>query len=117
MRFKATAGESIPAGVYDATFTGIENFESETANDYGPAVKLSWKVTGGDLRGQYGSRVCSCKFGPKANLRKFAEAIRGSKIEPGEDFDFSGFFGTEGTIVCEETDSGATRVSTFVRKR
>lgn len=113
MQFTATSG-GVPVDIYDAEFCDCEEFESETASSYGPAVKLSWRVLTGDFEGQIASRICSQKFSPKAALRQFAEAICGHELAPGENFDFADHYGVTGRVVVKETESGATRVDTFI---
>jgi hypothetical protein len=113
MQFTATSG-GVPVGIYDAEFINLEDFVSDTPSSYGPGVKLSWRILAGEHEDQIASRICSKKFSPKAALRQFAEAIIGRELAPGEDFDFADYYGVTGKIVVKETESGATRVDTFM---
>ena len=46
----------VPAGTYpSAEFIGTEDFE----NDYGKALKLKWRILGGEFDGQEATRICS----------------------------------------------------------
>lgn len=113
MQFQATSG-GVPSDIYEVEFCGIEVFESEQANQYGPAVKLSWRILAGDYEGEIASRICSQKFSPRAALRQFAEAILGRELGPGENFDFADHYGVTGRVVVKELESGATRVDAFM---
>ncbi len=114
MKFQATTG-GVPADIYEVEFCNIEDFESDAGSQYGPAVKLTFRIQTGEFKSQLASRICSQKFGPKAALRQFAESICGQELSAGEDFDFGDHFGQTGRVVVKETDSGATRVDTFMR--
>ena len=104
----------IPVGSYNAEFMGEEPY-TENTDKYGEGVSLKWKVIGGEQDGEEAGRICSKKFSPKSNLAKFAAMLKGSKIERGEPFKFDDFVGARGSIIIEETDSGSTRVGTFLR--
>ena len=113
MEFEATSG-GVPADIYTTEFANIERFASEKGKQYGPAVLLSWRILAGDYEGQYATRICAEKFSPKAALRKFAEAICGRELAPGEHFDFTDYYGVTGRVVVKETESGSARVDTFM---
>ena len=101
----------LPVGPYAAEFAEAEAFE----NDYGAAVRLTFVVLSGDHEGEPGTRIVSQKLSPKSNLHKFVKALKGAAVEPGERIDLESFYGTRGTIVVEETDSGGTRVGSFLK--
>ncbi|MEQ8847239.1 hypothetical protein [Botrimarina sp.] len=109
-----TAG-GVPVGSYDAEFVGVEPFE-EHNEQYGPAVMLKWRITAGEHEGAEASRICSKKFSPKSTLAKLAVALKGGAIAPGESFSFDAVVGTRGSLLVEQTDSGSTRVATFIRR-
>lgn len=111
MKFIVTAGEGLPIGSYAAKFSAVEPFE----NEYGPGVKLIFEVLQGEHQGQTSSRICSAKLSPKSNLYKFLQAFKGGKLEPGEQVDLLSFIGQTGMMVVEQTDSGSTRVGSFIR--
>lgn len=111
--FTMTAG-GVPVGSYQGEFIGVEPFEGGST-DYGPAVLLKWRIIGGEHDGSEATRVASKKFSPKSTLAKLAVALKGSAIAPGEAFSFATVVGTRGMLLVEETDSGSTRVSTFIR--
>jgi len=110
MKFTMT-NDGVPVGNYPVEFTGAEEFE----NEYGPGVRLKWKVTGGDQEGSEPTRIVSAKLSPKSNLFKFVSALKGSKPEAGEEIDLDSLTGIKGMAIVGETDSGATRVETFIR--
>lgn len=112
--FTFSQGTGVPAGSYNATFVGLEPF-SENADRYGEGVLLRFRIEVGDHKGEEASRICSKKFSSKTNLYKFAKALVGRELKSGESFDFKDFEGTKGMILVESTESGATRVATFLR--
>ena len=113
MKFTMQDTTGVPVGGYAAEFTGAEEFE----NDYGPGVRLKWKVRDGEHAGSETSRIVSQKLSPKSNLYKLVKALKGGDIEAGEEIDLQSFTGTKGMIVVEETDSGATRVASFLKQQ
>lgn len=113
-QFTVASASGVPAGSYNATFSGLEKYE-ENVEQYGEGCLLKFKITSGEHEGEEASRICSKKFSAKSNLFKFAKALKGSDLENGEDFDFADFIGVKGMIVVEETDSGSTRVATFLK--
>ena len=113
MKFIMKASSGIPVGGYAAEFVGAEEFE----NEFGPGVRLKWKALDGEHADCEASRICSQKLSPKSNLYKFVKALKGSDIEAGEEIDLQAFAGVRGMIVVEETDSGATRVASFIRQQ
>ena len=114
MRFTMNAG-GIPAGHYHAEFAGAESFENES--DYGPAVRLKWKVIDGEHADAEASRICSQKLSRKSNLYGFVRSLKGLDVEPGEEVDLQSYVGTKGLVVVEEIDSGATRVASFLKQQ
>jgi hypothetical protein len=107
--------EGLPVGTYAAEFVRGESYTNEERSDLPPAVKLVWRVLAGKYEGSEGTRICSLKYGSKAALPKFLRSVMGRDPEPGEAIDLTQFAGVNGTIVVEETDSGGTRVSAFLR--
>ena len=114
MRFTMQANTGIPVGNYSAEFIGAEEFNNES--DYGPAVRLKFRVLDGPQVNSEVSRICSQTLSPKSNLYKFVRMLKGSDIEAGEEVDLQSYVGTRGMIVVEETDSGGTRVGSFLRQ-
>jgi hypothetical protein len=113
-QFTVTSASGVPAGSYNASFAGLDAF-SENSDKFGEGVLLKFKITTGDRKGEEASRICSKKFSAKSNLYKFAKALRGSDLVSGESFDFADYIGAKGMIIVEETDSGSTRVATFLK--
>jgi len=113
MEFTVGSG-GLPAGAYSAQFVGAEPY-NENEEKYGPGVSLKFRVTAGEHVNEEASRICSAKLTPKSSLGKFAVALKGSAITAGERFNFAQFLGTQGTILVEQTDSGGSRISTFLR--
>jgi hypothetical protein len=113
MEFVMKSG-GIPVGNYQAEFISAEPFEDNN-DKYGPGVLLRWRVIGGDHADEETSRIASAKLSPKSALGKLAVQLKGSKIESGERFQFDDFVGVKGLINVEETESGGTRVVTFLR--
>ncbi|MEC8554660.1 MAG: hypothetical protein VXZ82_06605 [Planctomycetota bacterium] len=113
MKFTMQDIIAVPAGGYPAEYVGAEPFE----NEYGPAVKLAWKIQDGEHEGNEVSRIVSQKLSPKSNLCKFVKALKGSDIAAGEEVNLQSYVGTRGMIVVEETESGATRVGSFLKQQ
>lgn len=111
--FVATEGGGVPPDTYSGKITGFEDYE-ENVESYGPALLVAYMILSGKHKGESTSRIFSKKFSKKANLRKFAEVLNCGPLKNGESFDFQRFIGMRGTIVVAETDSGATRVETFL---
>lgn len=113
-QFTVTSASGVPTGSYNASFVGLEPY-SENSEKYGEGVLLRFKILTGEHKGEEASRICSKKFSAKSNLYKFAKALRGSDLESGESFDFAEYVGTKGMVIVEATDSGSTRVATFLK--
>ncbi len=111
MKFTVTASEGLPVGSYAARFASAE----AVSNEFGDAVKLVFEVLQGEHTGATASRFCSTKLTPKSNLFKFLTALKGGKLEPGESVDLLTFIGSTGMMIVEATDSGATRVGSFMK--
>ena len=114
MKFTMSDTTGIPVGGYSAEYVGAEEFLSD---DYGPGVRLKFKVLDGEHAAAEASRICSQKLSPKSNLHKFVKSLKGSDIAAGEQVDLQSYAGTRGMIVLEETDSGATRVGSFLKQQ
>ena len=113
MKFELSTISSVPAGSYKAEFTGCKPYR-ENLEKYGEGVSLSFKVIGGEHDGETASRICSTKFSNKSNLYRFAKSLVGRDLKSGEIFDFDEHVGSEGMLVVEATESGVTRVATFL---
>ena len=113
-QFTVSSASGVPTGSYNATFVGLEKFE-ENSDKYGEGVLLKFKILTGDCKGEEASRICSKKFSAKSNLYKFARALVGRDLKSGEAFDFADHIGATGMIVVESTESGSTRVATFLK--
>ena len=93
MQFTMTSG-GLPVGSYPAKFMGVDKFE-ENIEKYGLGIILKFQVLAGEHEGEEASRICSAKLSPKSALTKFV--------------------GSTGSILVTETQSGATRIETFLR--
>lgn len=111
MKFTFTEAEGLPLGSYAAKFSAAEPFE----NDFGPGVRLVFEVLQGEHQGRKSSRICSQKLSSKSNLFKFVQSLKGSKLEPGEQVDLADYIGASGMMIVEQTDSGASRVGSFIK--
>lgn len=113
MKFTMQDNTGVPVGGYAAEFAGAEAFE----NEFGPGVKMKWKILNGDHQGTEATRIVSQKLSPKSNLCKFVKSLKGSDIAAGEVIDLQSYVGVRGMVVVEETDSGATRVGSFLKQQ
>ena len=111
MKFTVSASEGLPVGSYAAKFASAE----PVSNEFGDGFKLVFQVLQGEHTGATASRICSTKLSPKSNLFKFLMAFKGGKLEPGESVDLLTFIGSTGMMIVEATDSGATRVGSFMK--
>ena len=112
---KMTMGTGgLPVGSYSARFKKCEEYK-ENLDKYGPAVRLVFTVQGGEHDGEEGFAVCSAKLTPRSKLTKFATAIKGGPIAAGDEIDFDDLVGVEGLIVVEETESGGSKVASFIK--
>jgi len=113
MKFTMIDTAGVAAGGYAAEFTGAESFE----NEFGPGVRLKWKVLDGEHADAEASRIVSQKLSPKSNLYRFVKSLKGTDIAAGEEVDLQSYVGIKGMIVVGETDSGATRVESFLKQQ
>jgi hypothetical protein len=110
--FTMTVG-GVPAGTYPlAEFIGSEDFE----NNFGKAVKLKWRILGGECDGLEASRICSPNLTAKSALGKLAVCLKGGPIGIGERFRLADYVGCRGSLAVEATESGGGRVSVFLRQ-
>jgi hypothetical protein len=113
MEFVVTSG-GLPVGAYGAEFIGAEPY-NENADKFGPGVALKFRVVGGQHDGQEVSRICGAKLSQKSALAKFAVALKGAAIEAGERINFDNFKGARGSIIVQPTESGGTRIESFLK--
>jgi hypothetical protein len=52
VKFTYSSNENPPPGSYTAWFNGIEVFDNNQDENFGPAVRLVWTIIEGQLRGQ-----------------------------------------------------------------
>ena len=114
-QFTFSNGSGVPAGSYNASFVGIDPYNENLDKGYGEGILLRFKITSGEYKDTETTRICSTKFSAKSNLYKFGKSLRGRDLESGEKFDFANYIGTRGLIIVEATDSGSTRVATFLK--
>jgi hypothetical protein len=87
LSFEATETPVLPAGIYRAKLSKIEQRQSKQASTFsGDGTYLSWQfeVTQDGHDGELVYANSSTNFGPKANARKWAEGILGRKLAAGE---------------------------------
>ncbi len=113
MEFVCSSG-SLPVGVYGAEFIGAESY-NENVDKFGPGCSLKFRVKGGQYDGQEVSRIVGAKLSPKSALAKFVTAFKGGAIEAGERVNLDTFKGVVGSIIVQPTESGSTRIETFLR--
>jgi hypothetical protein len=104
---RASAGDlvTLPEDVYLAEFTDFtppEDLPPE-AQSFGPAVRLTYTVVGGDYDGQTLDELASVKGGPKAKLRQRAAALRGSDYGPDESIRLVPLLGQQIKLVVKVT--------------
>jgi hypothetical protein len=112
--FTVATSTGVPAGTYLCEFVSITPF-TDNAERYDEGVLLAFRVIGGLHDGEAASRICSRKFSPKSNLYGFAQALAGRELQTGEAYDFADYVGTKGIIFVEKTESGSTRVASFLK--
>lgn len=112
MKLTMGAG-SLPAGVYSATFVGVEKYE-DNADKYGEGLKWTFRVTKGDHEGGETSRITSKSISKKSAAGKLLSQLAGRQIEAGEEITTDQYVGQAYVITVEETDSGSTRVASVL---
>jgi hypothetical protein len=113
MEFVVSSG-SLPVGVYGAEFIGAEPY-SENVEKFGPGVSLKFRVKGGQCDGQEVSRICGAKLSQKSALAKFVTAFKGGPVSAGERINLDAYKGVTGTIIVQQTESGSTRIESFLK--
>ena len=110
--FVVGGGESVPPGIYKATFVGVER---TLHPEYGEGLRFDWKVVGGEHSGKTVSRTC--KPNPTANnvTGKLIASLRGEPLRPGEKVSLANCINREYTVVVGTTASGlSSRVESLV---
>ncbi len=75
MKFTMQDNTGVPVGGYAAEYVGAEAFENES--DYGPAVKLKWRILDGEHQGAETTRIVSQKLSPKVQPLQVREVSQG----------------------------------------
>lgn len=101
---KPTDYETIPAGVYPATLTGIEEFVDP---QWGPKFRWKFEVRGKKKTATVSQRT-SQAFSPKSNARKIVEGLLGRSLAKGESINTDDLIGTECQVIVtvDEKDTG-----------
>lgn len=105
--------QSIPAGVYDAIFEGIEQTEHP---EYGDGLCWSWTITRGQYKGQQVFRTTKTVGTTKNSCGKFLVALTGEPLDVAATRDVDEYEGVACSVVVEQTET-SSRVSTFIVKR
>ena len=104
---------AVPAGVYQATYEGGEDLET----DFGTAYKLKFKVVGGEFDGKETSRLVNPEStSPKSNVVKFFAGLAGKDPEAGIAIDDEDFVGNLYEILVENHKEGFTKVASIIRR-
>lgn len=111
---KVKAVVQVPAGQHVGEFAGCETTEHK---EYGPGLLWSFKVTKGKWTGQKVGRTTTDKASKKNNAGKFLTMLTGLSFENAIKADTDDFIGTECRLIVAETDSGFTRVESFIPVR
>jgi hypothetical protein len=106
--------DSIPPGSYNAEFLGVEETNHQ---EYGPGLNWLFKVSSGKHKGQKTGRITAGECTKKNAAGKFLVALVGRSWDVAKTADVDDFIGTSCQIVVAETDSGATRVESFIPLR
>ena len=116
MQFAVTAGgSSVPAGMYRATFSGVE--EQPVHAEYGKGVRFKFKITGGDHDEEETSSICGIEkpASPKNRLGRLLGGLAGSPVVAGQTITVDQYVGRTYLVQVEEAPSGTgTRVGTVM---
>jgi hypothetical protein len=85
------AATGVPAGAYEGEFIGVEKAPENPANDFGPGLKWSWRITKGDHMGLVAMRTTGTSPTSKNACGKIIDAIAGKAIAEGEGFNPQAF--------------------------
>ncbi len=116
MLFSVTSGgQSIPVGMYRATFAGVEDTEPHA--EYGRGVRFKFKVVGGEHDGAEATVICGVEKPPtpKNRLGRVLGGLAGDPVQPGQTVDVAAFVGKTYLVQVEDAPSGTgTRVGTIM---
>lgn len=101
---------SVPAGAYDAVFTGVE----EKSFKFGDRKIWAFEIEGGDHDGRTVSAFSGTQATLKSNCAKYLSMLAGSTPEKDRSIDPDDYIGRQYRITVEESDNGeSTRVTDF----
>jgi hypothetical protein len=117
LQFQVSAGGStVPAGMYKATFAGVE--ETPPHPEYGRGVRFKFKVVGGDHDAEEATVICGIEkaASPKNRLGRVLGGLIGKPVAPGETITIDQYVGKQFLIQVEPAPggNGSTRVGTIM---
>lgn len=111
--FTVEAG-GVPAGPYQAEFILAEPFQGR--EEYGPALKLCWKILAGEHRDTKVDRLVSAKLKQGSHLYNFLVALHGGPLPVGQSVNLQTYYGTRGVIVVDAPEGSFSKVVSFVKQ-
>jgi hypothetical protein len=102
--------KQVPPSTYKAIFSGVEMKKTE----YGDAVSWNWHITAGPWRGELISRLTTMPASARNAAGKFAAALTGLPADQAVEKDLDSYAGTPCLIVVALSESGYSRVESFV---
>lgn len=112
MEFVVGGGDSVPPGIYKATFLGVER---TLHPEYGEGLRFDWKVAGGEHAGKTVSRTCKPTPTASNQTGKLIAGLRGEQLRSGEKLSLAGHIGREYTVVVGTAANGTSaRVESVV---
>jgi hypothetical protein len=112
MQFTFADNEGPPAGIYKASFAGVE---PTTHDEYGEGARWEFKVSAGEHEGKVSSRTTKRVPGANNLCGRFMAAVIGRQMARGEQVNLAPYVGRIYTIVVADAPNGkGTRVESVV---
>ncbi len=108
---KISVKEQVPPSVYDAEFLGVEE---TTHEKWGDGLLWSWAIAKGRHKGQTVYRTTKPTATARNSCGDFLKSITGLPLDQAKTKDVDDYAGTMCSVIIKESESGSTRVDSFV---
>jgi hypothetical protein len=110
---KIATKKVIPAGVYDASFDGVELTDHP---EYGAGLCWAWTILRGQFKGQQVFRTTKRVGTSKNSCGKFLLALTALPLEMASTEDTNDYIGRDCSVIVELSEGGSSRVESFFMK-